>query len=360
MQVSDMAISGLGMVSCVGYDVDTACASIRAGLTRPSQHVGLEPILRDLEDDIPVTLNNIDGITNGFYMTGLWARMTLLALQNLIEREALNSSDEFFWQTTGLSIAVPILDPQRFMVDEVVEPEVIRQILCEALLPELPSGILQNNISVCAQGHSGVAAVLVDAMDSIRSKKLNRVIVVGVDSYTDAATLKWVAENDRVKTESRPAGMSLGEAAACIVVELEQAVLDRGADVYSSIRALSCNNDAEDKDQSTFSNALSKVILDCVEQDEGYSASIVSDINGEQWRARALSTALVSLTNKISDYEVLVPCQSLGDTGSASAVIGICIASRAFARNYAAHKSFLVTSLSENGSVGCIRIDQFN
>ncbi len=67
-----LAITGLGMITSVGHDVETACASIRCGINRASS---LETLTLDEEDteEVPMTGHQLSGITDGYKGVALYA-----------------------------------------------------------------------------------------------------------------------------------------------------------------------------------------------------------------------------------------------------------------------------------------------
>ncbi len=86
---------------------------------------------------------------------------------------------------------------------------------------------------------------------------------------------------------------------------------------------------------------------------------LVSDHNGENYRASELGHAIVRLR---ADHEafaaplVTYPAASFGDTGAASALLAIVTVVRAFARNHALADTALVLASSDGGLRGAAAI----
>ncbi|NTX02420.1 hypothetical protein [Myxococcus sp. CA040A] len=84
---------------------------------------------------------------------------------------------------------------------------------------------------------------------------------------------------------------------------------------------------------------------------------LISDLNGETWRAQAWGFVQVRLHDRLGERtRLLIPCTSLGDVGAASGAVGVCMATRAFARKYASGEHTVIVSSAEHGEVGAIRV----
>lgn len=88
-----------------------------------------------------------------------------------------------------------------------------------------------------------------------------------------------------------------------------------------------------------------------------YKGDFVSDINGENWRARELGNARVRLADSLdASMRLLIPATSVGDTGAASGALSLCVAARAIVRGYARTEQVLVAASSERGHVGALSL----
>ena len=86
-----------------------------------------------------------------------------------------------------------------------------------------------------------------------------------------------------------------------------------------------------------------------------FRGDLLSDINGEAWRAKELGSAIVKLGQKQihSDVRLSAPTEIFGETGVASGLIAMEVSCRAFIRGYAYDNYTLISSSSENREVGC-------
>src|SRR5438105_4075188 len=99
------AIVGVGMVTSIGHDAKTSCASFRAGLSRASALDHFEAF-SETEDE-PVAITGHCAATPAFETEGLGKMLTLgtAALRDLLSRSAW--PDAGFHDETGVYLALP-------------------------------------------------------------------------------------------------------------------------------------------------------------------------------------------------------------------------------------------------------------
>ena len=77
---------------------------------------------------------------------------------------------------------------------------------------------------------------------------------------------------------------------------------------------------------------------------------VINDLNGERWRflewALACNPALSALP---PDFRLWHPADCFGDIGAATGAAHICLAVRAFARDYAVGDAILIANTSDTG-----------
>jgi 3-oxoacyl-[acyl-carrier-protein] synthase-1 len=89
-----------------------------------------------------------------------------------------------------------------------------------------------------------------------------------------------------------------------------------------------------------------------------FAGDLISDLNGENWRAYELAGTRILLSHKISsEAPLILPCISLGEVGAASGGVALCVAIQSFARHYSHSDRVLILTSSERGDVGaaCLR-----
>jgi 3-oxoacyl-[acyl-carrier-protein] synthase-1 len=204
-------------------------------------------------------------------------------------------------------------------------------------------------------GNTGVAEVLQNALNDLRSGQVALAVVGGADSWLDEDTLLWLEDTGRLKTMAAPTGLQPGEAAVFLLLEsLRNAKLRhrRVLAVLSDIRL------RQEKD-TLLSGKLSqgRIVADLLSEvaetadwGDHNVPWLVTDQNGETYRATEWGNANVCLASRFpvfSNPTLWYPAASFGDTGAASAGVGAVASICAFARGYAPAPVAAVVSSSD-------------
>lgn len=361
--MADLAITSLGLLSSIGLDVETACSSMRAGLSRPGGIVGGETV--DLVDGklAPLIVHALRDVSCGFCFTGLWVRMIDKVIGDVVRYANLPPLvDVNFWSTCHLFLVLPAMDLGRFplLAEEGAAAEPILSAVVQGLSSLTGIQVRRENIHTITRGHVGVAAALDRAAQGIASGSMQRCLVVAVDSYVDLDTIDWLGRRRRLKCDDNPVGLSPGEAAAALLVESPRAAKNRSARVEAWVRAVSLldtkrpeSADVPNRDGSIISDAIAAVLP----AGKPFRGDLIADLNGEEWRAREFGGALARLGGALGDVRFIYPAASLGETGASSGAIALCLAARAFRREYAKSNASLVVSLSDAGEAAGIRVE---
>lgn len=360
----DLAITSLGMISSIGRDVAISCASIRAGIIRHAE-INYVQLLDDELEAIPLLGHPIRAYCEGFYATGLWLRIATGCIKNLLQYGNLpDESDLNFWERTGLIGVTPVID-DRFENMEPPDSNVIKEIYLYKLADFLSCPILKNNLDVVSMGHTGTISAIIQAEKMLALTHLDRIIILAVDSYLDPMTLNWLSDYRRLKTAENPIGLTPGEAGACFMVEPIETARTRGAKIEAVIKGAKTgfekNHYFSDNTNQGIGLAynISK-ILSIVSTKIPFEGDIISDLNGENWKAYELASAKVRMGNKIStNARIIIPCESTGETGAASGAVAVCVAVRSLIRNYSTNDEVIITSSSEYGHVGAACISRY-
>ncbi|MBU8900168.1 hypothetical protein KRR26_31635 [Corallococcus sp. M34] len=184
-----LVISGLGMVSNLGFTVEATCAAQRTGVVR--RHPLLDYVAYDESTlEAPVSGAPIRGFTDGFIQAGAWVRLGLAALEDLVRYGHLpDRNARAFWSKTGLAWVLPALQFERFLWPEPEVPALLER-HCGALLADLaqlslhmiPGGFFTS-------GPMGVAAAMRRAEALLAEGTLERVIILGTDSWMDPLSM---------------------------------------------------------------------------------------------------------------------------------------------------------------------------
>lgn len=364
-EIMDFAITGLSMITSVGRDVVSSCAAIRSGISRPREIDYFEVLDLESQDAVPLVGHPIRGFTEGFNLVGLWIRIAKVCLLDLIKQENLpDKSDIKFWQKTALIGSLPYINDDRFLSDEDATTDLVKETYLYQLHEELDIAIPLSNLHVVCMGHTAAIAAIAVAKDLMSSANIERVIVLAVDSYLDTLTLEWLYKYNRLKTSANPIGLSPGEAGACFLLESTSACNKRNAPVYALVEGFGIGKEINNyfSEEVNRGVGLSRVIeqsLNNTSLDLPFIGDLISDQNGENWRARELAGARILMSKILNmDSPLIFPSMSIGDVGSASGGIFICIAVRSFIKHYSHGKWALILTSTEHGDVGatCLRM----
>ena len=304
-----ICITGLGLITSVGHDVKTACASIRANIRRPQKldnfYVPSKQGYDDYDDGLVTTHPVLPGNPDD-------TETRLLSL--------LDSALEDLYNNTNTDKAVIDKAPIYLSL-----PEEENKTDLEALKKHLsPKKIITFN-----QGGSGMITALAKAVEDNNQYA----IIAGVDSLISHADLTQLNKAKRLRTELRPEGLSPGEAASAILIE-KTATAKK---IKASIDKIAISNTLED--------VISKMIQD--KEDVIEPDTIISDMNGEPHKAEEIGKLHHTILNRISgEKNIIQPARNIGETGSAYAGVAMCMIVRSMERCYMSQ-----TKKSGNGLV---------
>jgi len=354
-----LAITGLGLVSTIGYDVVSACASLRAGITRPSpldfyvassENLSVEAVMGH-----PMT-----GVTDGFAGLGLYVHLASLALQDLLTYGRLDATDTRFWRDTALWVGTS--HPR---VAEAEDGEALQRLLGARLCAELVRreglAISPDHQRLVPQGHTSVLSAVAKAAEALAHGRVRRALVLGVDSLVGEDELQWLAFHRRLKTPERPVGLMPGEAAAALLLESEAEARRRQAvpaGFVTAVEVLEPPREIRDEPPGL----LLAHAIEATAAQAPRIHTIYGDLNGEEWRARQWGTALVRFSQHppFQGVRQSWPATSLGDTGAASGAIHLALACRTFLRNPASGDTALVWSQADSGAVASALVRRAN
>lgn len=354
-----LSITATGMVTAVGYDARTSCASIRAGIVRLEPLEFCSTLGEDSGEEAPVLGCSADIVTRGFVLIGRWARLAAMALEDCTRELDARGNDVAQWQSTGMIIVLPQLTPARFESDaDFAEGDAAKSFL-SALRAIWSRPMPQTAVKVLCRGHAGTAIACREASEWLAAKSCSRVIVVGVDSTADAHGVEWLESGSRLRTESNPAGVLPGEAAAAFVLELPGGPGTRAAPAGASLLDVRTGRESRsfESGELSYGAALAAAAGELAAHAGGPIRQVVSDINGETWRAHELGCVRMHLRTQFADdAEIVVPAASVGDVGAASGALAVNLSVEAFRRGYAGGERIFVFSSSESGEVGVLAL----
>ncbi len=354
--VGPLLVLGMGLATSLGSDLRAACAAARAGLLRVAetevfqvwnQHEGgVEGV--QVHAAHPTTFGFEGGgrliaLLRSAWMdldrqaplapTGARRRAIFLAFGDrgrVCEGEALIEDDDlrrdFRTQAEDRS---PDTENHRF-----------RRIL-ERALGQLAGPAVQR-IQAWPTGHCGFLQMVDRAGRAIAAGELDEAIVGAVDSLLDAETLAWLYACERLKHPAQPTGLMPGEAAVLARLRRPEATPPRQRrQALATIGPVEQVVEAEPV-LGAFpgkGQGLAELLRRIASEEQGRAALgwIVSDHNGETYRAAEWGTALSRLRGElpeIGEAPLWLPALAFGDTGAASAGLALARMSQGLVRGY--------------------------
>lgn len=355
-----LAITGLGMMTAVGYGAMGTLGALRAGVSRPRA-------LRTFRLDDGAggeefaTGHPATGFAEGFSGPGAWARLALGAFEDLAHRAGLPpSTAEDFWQRTGLTLLGPTADTERFPILRAEAPEAWTRLYGHSVAQALHLPLAREPLRVLGLGHCALAEALQRAREDVLSRRVERVVVLAADSLLDVDSLRWLHREGRLKCASRTFGTQPGEAGAALLVEAEGVARGRGAPQGGRVLAVALVETAA-ASPAAAGQALAEVTRRVLPEDaRPFRGDVLLDLNGEAWRAEAWGHAQMHLTRTLLDFErcqLHVPSECLGELGAVSAPLAVGVAVGAGIHGHNPEGTALVLSLDESGRAAAVCLE---
>lgn len=380
---AQIVVTGLGMVSAVGRDVVTSCASARAGISRVSE-LDLE-VLDDASLEMePVTGFRIAGLTDGFTGFGRLARLAHRALQDLIDYSRLPAS---MLRDAGVILHLPDhhYDDQLFFdeADDLLgersaveaerhaEIERYRRKIQDRLIPlifQLNGIEASGRFRRCSFGGAGVFAdQLAAAKKVLRDGSVDACVVGAADSLVEPHMVEKLRSLGLLKAPDGSEGFLPGEAAAFLLLERRDTAEKRQARIEAVIDATATSREDLHRfsGQPPTGRGLSRAISSAFETltpplFENWLG--IGNLNGDSWRAQDFGTALMFLKagGVPADFDHLFPATSFGETGAAAGAVAACVGVRGLARGYITEPAALVWLASDDGNYGAFFLRRIN
>lgn len=360
------AILAHAMVTALGCDSADACAAARAGLTRAAMIDGVKVSAAADGRPEPVAVHAVPVLTKGFEGETRLQRMVdhaMLDMKLLLSRACVPLD------RVGFYFAVP--DPAReyqalgLITDEKLREEKAevakalaskpfdgasaqRMLTRAAAAAEWPGQI--KLMRAFAAGQAAALACMAAARQELEEGRMELAIVAAVDSLISPTTLNWLHQCHRLKTTAMPIGLMPGE--ACVMLAMARGGPNAQGYVLDAAlgrEPLSLWSGATSVGVG-LGDVMARVAHSALWQDAQAKAWVISDHNGEVYRANEWGHALVRLQGvwpAASDPTVWFPAINFGDTGSAGPLIGVCMALRAFERGHAPAGHAMVLASSE-------------
>ena len=359
-------IVSIGMISPIGHDVITSCASFRAGLSRLAE-------LRRFSEPGPegeapvINGHEVRNYTEGFEQPGRWIRLAQVCVRDMIAYGNLpDVSDRAYWENTGFMVALPILEEDRFHLPQDDDYSSIISLYVQPLIESLGLPISASSVKIVEGGHSSIGEILVilDQIASSDNVSFERYIILAADSMVDPQSISWASQLGILKSSTEASdGMFPGESAACLMIEDSRRPKTNHStplSVISGFALMKAEGEDEDPiDPTVIGSNLAEVVGSVLKQEtEPFKGDIYLDLNGEEWKSLVWGNAQYRLHSYIDfeDVSFVVPSTSLGEIGAASGAVDLCLSTQAFLRSYSRSSKALICSINDVGDVAVVLV----
>jgi 3-oxoacyl-[acyl-carrier-protein] synthase I len=341
-----LIVTALGAVTSVGRGATGSCAAIRAGLSRPGPVHHFKTIDIENHEGKPLSGHPIKGLTDGFAPNARWLIMARRALADLMGGSpAPGYPDASLWSRCGVVYLLPVLDDARFFHAPLACSGSIWGSFLDPITAETGLSLDRTYRSLVAVGPGGLACAVNTAAAWLDRRAVDRVLLIAVDSLLDAWSLTWLASGRRLKDDQNPAAVTPGEAAIAIMLE---GVNSRSVPLATVTASIFREDDQPFQNTARRQGRTAFVALDQALSLAGprLEGDLYVNLNGEEWRAAELGSALALLPVAArGTYRLTIPASSVGDVGTAAGALHVVCALRSFARGYAtAAKAWLLTT----------------
>jgi 3-oxoacyl-[acyl-carrier-protein] synthase-1 len=328
-------ITGLGIVSSVGYSAQPTCAALRAGISRFTE---LKDIVNRHGEIIVVSkIEEFEPLTDRAKEIAMACCQEAISQIPTPSLSGRNSSFSLLRNEEGRPGG-----PFLFERD-------LKDIAAEL-------GFSSVSVETYPYGNAAGMKAIADGQRRLEEDPTSLQIILGFDSLLQIETLTHFEKANRLKGASCARGLIPGEACACVILE-SPAAIKRGTNrTYCALEGVysAYENAPVGSDEPCLGKGLTNAIFGALEI-ASWSPTTVGqvycDLNGEGYRAHEW---MLSLCRTLSDPFITHPADCIGDIGAAFCPLLVAWAAIAFERGYAQSDKALIFCSSDGGLRGSI------
>lgn len=216
-------------------------------------------------------------------------------------------------------------------------------------------------------GHAAALAGLHEALTQAgRLGRCPLVIVGGVDSYHEIATLAWLRETHQWLEEDSRTGFAPGEAAAFVALMDASEARRLGLAPAATVRATATTRETRliHGDELNLGEGLTAAVSEALSPLAGTQEKVENihcDINGERYRSEEWGFVALRLGSAFRDVSAYhTPVRSCGDVGAATGALNLVMSAQAWRRGYARGPRTLVWGGSDAGLRAAVLLEEPN
>lgn len=373
-----VSISSVGMTSSLGAGANDSCAAARAGIVRLSELIGANVLEEESGEMLPI-LGHLacGGVASSFQGVGRLIELSRLALEDLSSASSINDSNpipvlvavggDYYLRKYLEHELGDAEDSLSFPLPEIVEAESlsfknsVNSQFLQRLAGEVEIPLDVSNSRILFGEQASVAKILSFAERFLQENNLPAVIVGGVDTLVDEARLQQLVALELLKTPVLDTGFFPGEAAAFVILEKTATAKSSSA----SIRQVSVAEESNHRlsGELCYGEILAGVVRSALSTsgaDQAMPGLIIDNLNGDQWQSWDWGHALSRLAEVIGDVRQWHPAEAFGEIGAATLPVMLCMAARAFERDYARTDSILACITGSDGAKAGVLVSRSN
>ncbi|HEV2208980.1 MAG TPA: beta-ketoacyl synthase N-terminal-like domain-containing protein [Verrucomicrobiae bacterium] len=334
-----LAVTGIGLVTPVGLSAPASLAALRAGISRIGDLPGFS-ILNAAGEPQPITGAQVPRVPANRQGPARLARLAAQALREAAAQARLSRQ-----QRCAVFLGAPAPHPGR----RVLPFAPVLQAEIEAVLAGIaqPAGVRLIETGRAA----GLQALRTAARElSAADSRLDAVLVGSVDSLISTLTLGSLQAQGRLREGPKSTGILPGEAAGFLVLERLETARRRGAPVAAILEAAAGATETVPLGKPTRAVVLGKVMRALAPQVTVPMPLVISDLNGERFRAFEWMFASSRTPYCHAGMRHWRPAQGIGDAGAGASAVSSAWAVVALARGYAGTTQALVWGASDEGA----------
>jgi 3-oxoacyl-[acyl-carrier-protein] synthase-1 len=333
-----LAVSGVGLMTPLGWNAPASCAALRAGI---SAFAAL-PEMLDPQGE-PISAARLPPIEEAD------GESRIDRIFDAVVAEALRPFGE---EETGTRpIHLFVLAPER---DRPGDGAGLAHWIGRARQdPRLGA-------AACLSVHPGGNAAGIVALRAFREVLARAPTAIGlfwsIDSLLHRETLAYLSRTGCLKGSNEPRGLVPGEAAGCIAVESAAMARRWNRDALARIEGIgvAAEPGTIDSDAPCLGEGLTAAIATALGE-AGWRgtevADVYADLTGETWRAHEWILASCRILGAV---DVVHPADCVGDVGAAAAPLLLSLASTALACGHAGSGRILAFCISRGAARGAV------
>lgn len=325
----NLHIKAAGMCCAVGYRLAAAACALRANMDH-------------FQESEYTDSNGKPLVVARLPLGNHWGVSRLAEIARLALQDCLKTEDNFDPSTTALILLAAESGRPHTVIERY--HAIWHAIVEQFTVPFHPASVISPH------GRAGLGTSLELAQNLLTAGKVTQVLLLGVDSYLDSATIEHFLAQERVQCTDNPHGFIPGEGAGVLLLQL--------ADATS--RGLVITGAGVAKEEATLDNSLpnrsiglTKAMRQACQHAHITPSELdfrMSDQNGEQVFIKESSNACTRL---MGDDSVFLPllhiAAGVGETGAACGPMSLAYLTRLMPRMDGQGKIGLLHFANDNG-----------